>query len=80
MKKIHEEIITSLNSQIEDYKKALASCTSDYERRYLKGAINALKVAIAKIDCVFVGNKDNLYSFYKPKKRAVQLNLWGVEL
>lgn len=59
MKKIHEEIINSLNSQIEEYKKLLDSCTSDYERRYLKGAINALKVSIAKIDCLFVGKEDS---------------------
>ena len=58
MQKIHNEITDCLNSQIDEYKKLLDSCTTDYERRYLKGAINALKVAITKIDCLFVGKEE----------------------
>lgn len=59
MREIHEAIIISLNKQIDEYKDLLALCNTDYERRYLKGAINALKVSIAKIDCLFVGKEDS---------------------
>ena len=59
MKNIHKEIINSLNSQIKEYEDLMATCSTDYERRYLKGAINAVKVDIAKIDCLFVGKENS---------------------
>ena len=52
-------------------------CTHNYE---LSPCKEIFEEGYSFIRKSLVEKKDNLYSFYKPKKRYVQLSLWGQEL